>query len=184
MYCIKCGSQIPDGSTYCTRCGAAQNAAVRSSTETPADVREESKFFGTLGALGGALLGAACIIILSQLNFISSISGFVLAGCTLMGYSHFGKGLSLYGMILCILLMLVTPYIADRMDWAIVVIKEFSDVSFGDAFRAIPYLISEGAIEEDLYLKNLLMVYLFTAIGGIGTAIQLLKGRKNKRSAP
>ena len=47
---------------------------------------------GMIGALLGAVLGGASIILFSQLGYIASISGVILAFCTLKGYELLGKG--------------------------------------------------------------------------------------------
>ena len=59
---------------------------------TPAELKApENVPMGLLGALVGAALGGASIILLSQLGYIASISGVILAFCTLKGYQLLGK---------------------------------------------------------------------------------------------
>ena len=95
----------------------------------------------------------------------------ILAVCTLKGYELLGGSLSKVGVVICGVLMLVTPYIADRLDWALLLMEDFEatfneSLSLSTAFSLIPDLISEGFIEMGEYIKNLGMIYLFTVIGG------------------
>ena len=58
----------------------------------PAEIKApENVFLGLIGARVGARLGGASIILLSQLGYIASISGVILAFCTLKGYQLLGK---------------------------------------------------------------------------------------------
>lgn len=161
MNCTKCGALLPEGADCCENCGHIQNTGVK----------RENVVTGLVGAFLGSLLGAGCIILLSQLGYIASVSGLVLAVCTLKGYELLGGRLSGKGIVICIILMLVTPYIADRIDWAIVIMQEWSDygVTLGEAFAVFPELIAEGAIEMGAYIKNLLMIYGFAALGAFTT---------------
>ncbi len=182
MNCPTCGELLEENAKFCGKCGnaipsAASPVAETTVTETPAaEQKPENVFTGIVGALIGAAIGAGAIILLSQLGYIASLSGLVLAVCTLKGYELLGGRQSVKGIIICIALMLITPYIADRIDWAIVVAREFAaeGVTFGEAFAVIPELIGEG-IESADYIKNLLMIYGFTALGAFGTIRGLFK---------
>lgn len=182
MNCNKCGELLPDNAQVCGNCGQSVNpepAAVQ--TETPAPVqKKENIFTGIVGALIGAALGAGAIILLSQLGYVASISGFILAVCTLKGYELLGGRLSTKGIIISILLMLVTPYLADRLDWAIVIMNAYADegVTLGQAFAAVPEFIKIEAIDDSKYITNLLMVYGFTALGAFSTIGSLFKKKK------
>lgn len=138
---------------------------------------KENVVLGILGALGGALLGGASIIGLSQLGYIASISGFILAFCTLKGYELLAKGRSTKGMVICVLLMLVTPFVADWLDWGILVYRELADygVTFGQSLQLLPEFFADGTIPMGEYFKNLGMIYLFVIIGGFYTLKDALK---------
>lgn len=183
MNCPYCGEILEENAAVCGSCGAsqtpetetpeAQNPEVRNpEQEAPAPAEKpENVLTGVVGALLGAAIGAGAIILLGQLGYIASISGFILAVCTLKGYELLGGKLSVKGIVISLILLLVTPYIADRLDWAIIIMKEFSSegVTFGQAFAAVPGLIAEGAIVQSEYIKNLLMLYGFTILGAFST---------------
>ena len=138
---------------------------------SPEIAPKENVALGIVGALAGALLGGASIVLLSQLGYIASISGFILAFCTLKGYELLGKGLSKKGVVICVILMLVTPFVADLIDWALLVYRSWADygVTFLECVQLLPELFAEGVITTGEYLKNLGMIYLFVIMGGFYT---------------
>lgn len=171
MNCTKCGNPIADNAAFCEFCGQ--------SIERAAEVVKKPENFvaGLVGALIGSLIGAASIILFSQLGFVSALSGLVLAVCTLKGYELLGGRMSKKGIIVCLVLMLVMPYIADRIDWAILIMGEFADygVTFGEAFAVVPMMLEDGSIEMSTYLTNLLMIYGFAVLGAFTTLRNALK---------
>ena len=100
---------------------------------------------GTVGALLGSLLGVVCIIILRQLGYVAAISGVLMAVCPLKGYELLGGKLSNKGIGIACVIMLVMTFVGDRLDWAIVVSRSLG-TDFFTSFRAISYLMAEGAI--------------------------------------
>ena len=186
MNCEKCGKP-QTGASFCEYCGhpvqpQAASDQPASAQETPAaPVQKPENFItGIVGALIGAAIGGGSIILLSQLGYVASISGLILAICTLKGYELLGGKLSIKGIIVSLVLMLAMPYIADRIDWAIVVLNSFSDegITFGQAFAVIPALIEDGAIEQSEYIKSLVMIYVFVALGAFSTVFNLFKKKK------
>ena len=143
--------------------------------ETPQveEPKKENVFTGAVGAFIGAAIGGAAIVLLSQMGFVASISGFVLAVCTLKGYELLGGKRSAVGIVLSIILMLLTPYVADRISWALVIMEEF-DVGFADAFAAVHNVIAMAEMTGD-YFKELAMLYGFTALGAFGTLRDTIK---------
>ena len=198
MYCEKCGMSVPDGAIVCDVCGAV---ITQSENVTPVENKEEIyaaakqfqrpsipepeekpqkrelPFLGFIGALVGAAIGGTSIILFSQAGYIASISGLILAVCTIKGYKLLGRRISKKGALICAILILVTPYIADRLDWAISIYQAFADegATLARAFAVVPDFLKEGYIQKDVYIKNLLMVYAFAALGALGTLQDLFK---------
>lgn len=181
MICENCGTTIPEGNTSCAFCGQAVSAANQTQATAQAQTTAivtppvENVVTGIVGAILGATLGAASIILLSQLGYVAALSGLILAVCTLKGYELLGKTLSKKGLIICIILILVTPYIADRFDWAILIQKSLSEYTLGEAFMMVPEYIEVGAIEMSDYLLNLVMVYGFAALGAFSTIKDVIR---------
>lgn len=132
--------------------------------------KKESIVMGIVGAFLGSLLGALCIIIVSQMGYVAALSGLVMAICTLKGYEMLGGKLTKKGIIIAILIMIVMTYAADRLDWAIVVAREFEEDLF-ISYQAIPALIEAEIIETARYWGNLILVYLFLALGAVPTIL-------------
>lgn len=183
MICNHCGQE--SSGKVCQHCGALMQPEVKatpeqSSTSYVVVEKKENVITGIVGALIGAAIGGASIVLLTQLGFIASISGLILAVCTLKGYELLGGKLSTAGILVGVLLMLVTPYIADRISWAIVIQETFAaeGVTFGEAFAAVPYLIEEGGIDFGFYLKDLLLLYLFVILGAFSTVWSKFKKKK------
>lgn len=140
----------------------------------------ENMLFGIIGALVGALIGGGSIILLSQLGYIASISGVILAVCTLKGYELLAKGMSVKGLVVCAILMLVTPFAADWIDWGILVMQSFPEygLTLADGIRIFPELLKEDPELVGEYLKNLGMIYLFVILGGFYTVKNAFRKQK------
>lgn len=199
MHCDHCGVSLPDNATVCDICGrevapgtgeapitpptpnytssytVEQEGALYAQPSKPQ--KREHPFFGTIGALIGALIGGASIILFSQMGYVAAISGVILAFCTVKGYELLGRRLTNRGALICILLILVTPYLADRLDWAMVICEAYGEygATLLTAFLAVPDLLAEGYIDKSVYTQSLVMVYLFAALGAIGSLKDLFR---------
>lgn len=138
--------------------------------------KQENLALGILGALLGGVLGGAAIVLIGQMGVISAISGVVLAFCTLKGYELLGGKLSKQGIIVCLVVMLIVPYVADRISWTLVIVEELQ-LQFGDAFKYVHDVVEEFELQAD-YWKDLLFIYAFTALGAFGIVKQAFKQKK------
>ena len=197
MFCPRCGKQAHDSAIMCEYCGqtlkqdaapgapvypANNGAPVYPGASAPAAVKEnpENVVTGIVGALLGAAIGAAAIILLDLAGYMAAISGVILAVCAYKGYELLGGKLSKTGIIISTLLILVTPYVADRISWAIFIMNEFENygiaVTFAEAFSVVHELA-----DEETYMSTLGMLYLFTALGAFSVVRKQLKlGKKRK----
>lgn len=176
MNCQNCGKPLLDDAVMCDGCGTPV-----ASNPTPAKdlfAKPENVLTGVVGAVIGAVLGGASIVLLSQLGYVAAVSGLILAVCTLKGYELLGGQLSKRGILISCILMAITPYIADRIDWAIIISQAFADegVTVGMAFAAVHEVIAESDMLGD-YFKSLGMLYLFVVLGAFGTLKGLFKRR-------
>lgn len=162
----------------CPNCFDELQSEITAKAHAEEEIRENIAA-GVVGALGGALIGGAAVVLFGRLGFVSALSGLIAAICSLKGYALLAKKMSVRGAIIACVAMVVMIYLGDRVDWAIDVAQYF-EVDFFTAFRAIPALIREEAIELRAYLGNLFMVYLFAALGAVPTVINSLKGQKTK----
>ena len=199
MFCPKCGGQNPDNSRFCSYCGNEMNIAAAQPQYSapqqpqysapaqpqpqytyqapPVEVVKGNMPLGILGALIGGLLGALSILLFFQMELVASLSGLILAFCTLKGYELLGKKLSTAGIVICVVIMLIMPFLAYMVHNAIYVMKQ-ADVSFGFAFEACVNAIKNGYVSFGDIASDLALVYLFAAFGGVGTAIAVIKSSK------
>ena len=174
MNCSHCGTTLVEGTGVCPVCGTA----VQTVAGNPAEIQVPEKVgMGILGALVGALIGGASIVLISQFGYVAAISGLLMAFCTLKGYELLGKRLSKKGIVICIVLMILVTLVADWMNWAIVLTQSWADygITFGESVVLIPVLLADGTIEMSVYLSNLGMLLGFIALGAFGTIRNALR---------
>ena len=160
MKCPKCGELLPEQAKFCDRCG---ESLLPAQEEKPENVLR-----GILGALLGALIGGGMVILLSRLGKIATLSGIAISVSVVELYDLFAGRKPRKGLWICLLIMALTPYIADRIDWAITLMKESGVMTFGEAFALVPDLVGD-AIDAGTYGKNLLLIYAFAAAGAVDT---------------
>ena len=57
---------------------------------------------------------------------------------------------------------------------------EILNIDVFSAFRLIPEMIRQGAIDGGVYIKDLLMLYAFTALGAVPTIWNTIKTVTNR----
>jgi len=137
---------------------------------------KENVLFGIVGAFLGSLIGVACIIIISQLGYVASISGLVMSVCTVYGYSMLAKDFSFKGAIISLIMMIVMTYFADKASWCISIAKN-SDLSFVDSFKNFKSILEFTKTEKD-FSSDLSRVYLYEVFGNIPIILAFLGGHK------
>lgn len=174
MNCNHCGTTLPEGVSVCTVCGTPVQTATAGPEILPV---RENVMLGVLGALIGALLGGASIILFSRLGYIASLSGVLIAFATLKGYELLGKGMSKVGLVICFALMVVTPFAAYNLDLLLQCHAEWKvfGLTMGDSVTLLLELLQEDAELLGSYLKELGMIYLFMVIGAFSIAKNALK---------
>lgn len=183
--CAACGKADADalgitpaeGVPLCGECRGklmqAEEAELRAYAE-----KSENVVAGVIGALLGSLIGAACIVLLSQLGYVALLSGIVMGVCTLKGYELLGGKLTGKGIVISCLIIVLMVYVADRADWAIVVAREL-DAGYIESFQVIPALLELEVIEMSDYIMSLVQEYLFSLIGAATVIVPAVK--KNKK---
>ena len=136
-----------------------------------------------IGALFGSLVGAAVIVLLGQLGYVSVLSGIAMGFCVLKGYRLLGNRISRKGIVISFLVIALMVYAADRFDWSL----SFSRWSEGEvdvitAFQYFPELLREGYINAASYRLNLLLVYVFSVLGAIPTVLNIVRSDRNAKT--
>ena len=167
MNCNHCGTMLNEGAVVCSICGTPVQTDAVNPSELPG---KENVAMGFVGALIGALLGGASIILLSRLGYVAALSGLLIAFATLKGYELLGKGLSKTGMVICFVLMLVTPFAAYNLDLLLQCHAEWKifGLTLGDSFSLMLNLLKTDSELLRSYLSDLGMLYLFMVLGAFG----------------
>lgn len=197
MICPNCGSELKPGASFCVSCGSPVSAPAPAPapqqpvTITTEQVSQENFAKGCIGALIGALIGGAAIFLIGKAGFIASLSGFVLAFLTFFLYEKMGGGLSKKGLIVCLILILVVPYLAHRLVWANAYVDSFNEIfsthgmdpllgirminnTYGtdmqdntlfEILGNLDKLLEIDGINED-FIGDLVKLYGFTILGG------------------
>jgi len=131
---------------------------------------------GTVGAFLGALLGVVCIILVDQLGYVSTVGGVVMAVCAIKGYALLGGCFSKRGAVISSLMLLVMPYIANKICFALEATKlgSVEGAGFFDVYQNLYLVLADGETKR-AYLGSLVMLYLFTLLGGIPAVISALR---------
>ena len=189
MTCPKCGEVLADNATVCSFCGEAVNAAPQPATCNsdpqpqyipPVEEKPENVAAGIVGAMIGALIGGVAIILLGLLGYVASICGLIMAVCALKGYQMLGGKLSTKGIVISVIFMLIVPVVSYFIGAALSIVTEFKDygVSFMDSLTLLLEYAQYEPETQAQVLKDLLMLYGFTALGAFGTIANALKKKK------
>lgn len=137
---------------------------------------------GLVGAFLGSLIGGVLWVIIYKLGFIAGLAGAVAMICAMKGYEMLGKTLDKKGVIACIIIVVITIFLANKLAWAWeiydVYTKDFgAEMTFFDAFINADEIISYSELTFDYY-KDLLIGYALTAWAAFGNVVEAFKGAK------
>lgn len=188
--CQVCGQQVETsnyaiGNAYVHMCQDCINK-LRQDTTVALQEKEQKKeniVGGIVGALIGSVIGIICIIFFSQLGRVAAVSGIVMAVCTIKGYEMLGGKLTKKGIIISCIMMIIMTYVGDRLDWAIMIVRELGTdwgIDFATAYQIVPDMVAEELIESSNYWYNLILLYVFTVLGAAPTISAVIKERKSE----
>lgn len=128
-----------------------------------------NRLAGAVGALLGALIGGACIVVGSRLGYVSIVSGVVMVFCTTKGWALLGGRLDKLGALICGVLMTVMTYHANSVSFALEVMAAVEDVSFFTALRELDAFQEAKVI--DGYWGQLFFLYLLVLVSSLPLVI-------------
>lgn len=140
---------------------------------------QENFGMGVLGAFLGSLVGVVVIIVLSRLGIIAAVSGLVMSLAALKGYEKLGGVLTKRGVVVAVALIVVMTFVADWVDWGIVV-AEALNMDLVEAVFSLPAVMDAGLIDMGAYLGNLAMLYVFVAVGAVAVIASALRPAKSE----
>ena len=189
--CDLCGQQVEtvalkmSGEYYhmCPDCEMKMRSDTAMKAQQTAQ-KKENIIGGIVGALLGSLLGALSVLILSQLGYVAALSGVIMAVCVLKGYEMLGGKLTKKAVVISVIIMILMTYFADRVDWAFILLRDGGGAEAGynifECYRLIPEALYREIIDIGSYIANLLILYLFVALGAVPTIRGKLKEKKEE----
>ena len=189
--CDLCGQNVETGAFrmggeyyhLCPDCEMKMRSDIAMKAQQKAQ-KKENIVGGIVGALLGSLLGMLSVLILSQLGYVAALSGVIMAVCVLKGYEMLGGKLTKKAVVISAVIMILMTYFADRVDWAIILFNQGGGAEAGyslfECYRLIPAALSAEIIDMGSYIGNLVLQYLFVALGAIPTVIGKMKEKKEE----
>ena len=126
---------------------------------------DDSKVAGTVGALIGAELAIGLWCLIGLLGRVAVIGGVALFLGAYGGYYLLGKGMSKVGLIISTVIVLISVYVATRLNWSIS-LSRATDMSVSECYKMLPKLIKLAEASGSFY-KDLVVGYLITFFGGV-----------------
>ena len=145
------------------------------------DIKKENVFTGTIGALLGSLIGTLAIVFFGQIGYVVTVAGIIMGVCVIKGYELLGNKLSKRGIVICIIVVILMTYFANRVDWSVTIAREL-ELGFIDSFVNCDYIVEYFDIKSSYY-ADLGLKYLFTLVGAIPLIIASFKDRQIKNES-
>lgn len=135
-------------------------------------------WLGAAGALIGALSGFVAIVLFDLGSIPMYLAGLAVGLGIPIGWRFMGERLTKRGIAVCVLLMILTVYCANRTALAIAFMRWLNDISmtitFPRAFGSVPGLIRgdlvyggrDFAVNPRIYYNRLVLTCAVTAVGG------------------
>lgn len=146
-----------------------------------ADMKQENYVLGIIGGLLGSLVGALVIFLIARIGFISVLGGIILGFAVVFGYKKLAGKFSLFGLISCIIITIVMTYAAFYFDAAASLYFALDgDFTFAECLQDARFFY-ELAGEMGTYYRNLALMMIMGAGGGIGAGIIEYNSQKEER---
>ena len=139
---------------------------------------EPNLAMGLVGAICGSLIGVIIWVIIYKLGFIASFGGIAIAYGALLGFEKLGKGMDRKSLFICLTIVILSVWFANRVAWAIEVslaLEEYA--SFGQCFTYMSNLLEIFNLTESYY-SDLFVGYVLTALGCYKMIINVFKNVK------
>ena len=138
---------------------------------------------GIVGALIGAVLGGILVLVISQLGYVTWFGGVAMGFLVMGGYKLLAGRVKITGIIIAAIIMLVSMYLINRLDWALEVQKnltpdmfgmEGTKLSLGFAFANVLEIVEISDLQGE-YFQTLAMQMFFTFVFGMLSAFGVMQ---------
>ena len=192
--CLECGGELTVGSWYLVNgiayrfhdsCAEHVQSELNREEQQRRDEDTGSYVQGLMGALGGAVLGAAVWAIVLWLGYVASVVGLLIGWLAEKGYNLLhgkqGKGKIAILIVAIIFGVLLGTLIPDAVELGqMISVGEFPGYSYGDIPGMILVLLTQDATYLSARLGSAGIGLLFAALG----VFALLRKAKNEVSGP
>ena len=154
------------------------NNGMPANTNPDGTVKTENVVMGIVGAVIGSLAGVLSIYIFASLGIIAAVSGLIMGAATLFMYEKLAGSISKKGVIICIVVMLIMVVLGENIALSAIAAKNTTMFSFSYIFSHLYSIMKLGGLMGD-YIQDLVLLYVFTALGAFGIIKTKLKSLKN-----
>lgn len=146
-----------------------------------------SFFMGIIGALLGALLGGALVLVISRFGYIIWIGGVAMGALTMGGYKLLAGRIQKLGMLISAIIMLLVMYLVNRLDWALWIQSSLTPDMFGMegtklsllyAYQHALSIVKIADLQGDYFL-TLAQQLFFTFLFGLISAYAVMQWDKS-----
>lgn len=175
--CKHCGENNPtnlislDGNVnyYCDNCF---NEAVKSYKKEIVQNKKvkENILLGIIGSIIGSIPGIIIFFGLAYLKINSSFAALIIMLGSAYGYKWFANSMKIFGLIISLIIGFISIIIANELSCAYILYTEYDNIyniNLFDAYKAIPYYVSNSTSFKTTYLEDLIIAIVFGLFGGL-----------------
>lgn len=131
-------------------------------------------FYGFLGALIGGMIGVLIWVLLSYINIVAAFAGYAIIVFALSGFKKLGGRPKKVHIVGIVVLSIGLVFLAEYLSY-VVLVMQTGNLTLIDAFSlTAPILMRDPELIGN-FLLNLLLGYVFFAVGGFRTIVTAFK---------
>lgn len=131
---------------------------------------KENIFLGLLGSIIGSIPGIIIFFLLSYLKINPSFAALIIMLGSAYGYKWFANSMKEAGLIISLIIGFFSIILANEITNAYTLYIEYNsiyNINLFDAYKAIPYYLSNSASFKTTYMESLIIAIIFGVFGGL-----------------
>lgn len=191
--CEVCGESIKTSvhlinGTVLYACDNCYSQTIKELDKLQESVKQKKGNFltGIVGALLGSVIGIALWVAVYAFGYIAAICGIVLAVCIIKGYDLFGGKLDAVGIVITVVMTIAMVFVSTYLSYAYDMyssLKETQDIDLITAVKTAGSIINVMPEIKRAFIGDLVLGYVFTAIGAVSVFINAYRSSNFKYSA-